>query len=166
MKIYIPRPVTRSVPKDVYDTILLQKVLDCEVVEVIASSNGSECVEHRVRTRNLILSIAKAVYEPFFVMLDSDTALMGETALFEMYTALNKDPYLGAVSLAGAKINGHVDIACTMIRLEAVKNIQFKSHKEGCECNSFRYDISKINYKHTYLDDKQRVFTVKEGLVS
>lgn len=163
MKVYIPRPVTRAVPYSIYKSIIAQKVIECEIVEVIASSDGIESVNHRVRTKNLILELANKIDEPFFVMLDSDTELLIESNLFEMYDAMLKDSKLGAVSLANKKTNGHVDIACTMIRTEAVKDIQFKSEYGGCECNAFGFDLERKGYIHRYLDRTQRIKTVKEG---
>lgn len=170
MKIYIPKPTTRIVPQDVYASIHSQKVIDCEVIEVIAGCDLVESVEHRVRSRNLILSIAESVSEPFFVVLDSDTVIMGEDGLFLMYNELVKTPKLGAVSLRGAFLGStdsyHVDIACMMVRLEAVKGVKFKSQYGSCECNFFKHDLMCNGFEYRYLDDIKRTKTVKEGVLN
>lgn len=166
MNVFIPRPVTRLINNEVYYSIKNQTGFELHIIEVIAGVEKQEGVSHRVRSRNLILSIARGLYEPFFVSLDSDTALIGNTVLFEMFDKICSDQHIGAVSATNKKLyslNGHIDLACTMIRTKAIENIQFRQPEgSGCECNSFGIDLAKKGYKHIYLDNEIRIKTVPE----
>ena len=164
MKIFIPRPVTRYVSKEVYESISNQKNIDLEVIEVVSKIDFNESIENRVVNRNKILDMALSCNDEYFVMLDSDSSFIGNTDIAEMFNFLLKNPDVGAVSLASKNIRllyGHVDIECTMIKTDSVKNVRFKN-TGSCECNMFWYDLKKNGYEHRYLDNKIRLKTVEE----